>query len=117
MTHRTHENSIDAYNEIKADLPKAKLRVLNIIEGFNLFGSAPTDKEILKECRKENPHMEIGGVTGRVKELIDAGAVREHGKIKDKNTKKTCRILWITGDIMKGKQETLFQEKSCHEKH
>jgi|TARA_Y100000296_G_scaffold38168_1_gene44190 DNA-binding MarR family transcriptional regulator len=67
-----HQHSIETYKDIIDTLPRSRANVLSVIRQF----SGVTRQGIAKTL-----DWEINRVTGRVKELIDAGVIVEEGHI------------------------------------
>ena len=52
--------------------------------------------------------MELGTVAGRVKELVDAGAVVEEGTVVDPRTNKSVKLIKLVGARPKPEQREMF---------
>jgi len=84
-----HNNSLDAYRDIKKDGSKAK-RNAEILELFS-GGLRLTDREVLRILKPGSDDMNY--VRPRLSELIQAGKLKEIGKRADGG--RNVRILMI----------------------
>ena len=85
MKHSMHENSIEAYEELRNSLNHRQDRILALIERK----PHSTDREILIAYGG----TEMNQVRPRISELIDKELVQESGNRKCPQTKRTVRTL------------------------
>lgn len=70
MGNRMHANSLDTYREILETLPSSRANVLSAIKAKQPITRQGISREL---------GWTINRVTGRVRELLDVGVIREEG--------------------------------------
>lgn len=94
--HRMHDDSLDAWDEVRERLTEYQQYVFRSIGRLNEQGLFPWDEQVLDYCVANIAacyHWQINNITGVVRKLIDAGVVVEHGKRIHEGTGRHRRTL------------------------